>query len=124
MNISQFIIDNSQKALSIRFIENEKVLESKLSFEYLRISSPAQNAIKPGAKQNIISHKKDVQLNKIERVGKHGYRLIFNDNHNAIFSEDYLKIIANNVEERWQQYLAALKASGHTREAMIDFKQV
>ena len=121
MKINQFSFDNNQQ-LTITFSAAEGLIRKQLSFEYLRISSPekptGQNTL------SIISHKKDVTLVNIESVGKHGYRFIFNDNHSAIYSESYIEIIAFNYEERWQQYLADLKVSGHSREAMINIKQL
>lgn len=124
MKIKQLTINSSQQQLTIIFSINNEVIEKNLTFEYLRVSSPEQTSAKKNSGSNVISHKKDVRLQNIESVAKHGYRFIFNDSHSAIYSEDYIEAIAFNFEARWQQYLAALKASGHTREAMIDIKQV
>lgn len=124
MKVSQFIFDNSQQQLTLVLSGADGLVRKQLSFEYLRISSPEKSPTKPNTPQAIISHKKDVLLINIESVGKHGYRLIFNDSHSAIYGEDYLEIIAVNYDDRWQQYLSALKTSGHSREAMIDIKQV
>lgn len=124
MKVNQFILDNSQQLLTIVFANNEKTIEEQLSFEYLRISSPEQSSAKPNADLSLISHKKGVLLVNIESVAKHGYRFIFSDNHTAVYSEDYLETIALNFETLWQQYLSALKVSGHSRETMINFKQV
>jgi DUF971 family protein len=125
MTIERFILDNSQRMLSIEFSANSNIPDTALSFEYLRISSP-ENAVKK-TKNNqvaIISHKKDVALINIESVAKHGHRLIFDDSHSAIYSEETLQTLALEYEMRWKHYLNDLKASGHTREAMIDFKQL
>ena len=124
MKITQFTIDNNQRQLSLAFSTADGIIVKTLSFEYLRISTPLQASQKTNPSQSIISHKKDVLLSKIEGVGKHGYRLLFNDDHSAIYSEAYLEAIAFNYEARWQQYLSVLKSSGHSREAMIDFKQL
>ena len=72
----------------------------------------------------VTSHKKNVLLISIESVAKHGYRLIFDDDHSAIYSEDFLQTLALEHEIRWENYLSDLKDSGHSREAMIDFKQL
>ncbi|WP_057832575.1 gamma-butyrobetaine hydroxylase-like domain-containing protein [Colwellia sp. TT2012] len=125
MNITHFIIDNNQHNLAIEFAASQTIESALLSFEYLRISSPASSAKKlktgPAA---ITSHKKAVRLIKIESVAKHGYRLIFDDGHNAIYSGHYIQILAVEYDVRWQHYLTELKASGHSREAMIDIKQL
>jgi DUF971 family protein len=125
MKIQSFILDNDHKELCIEFVASEKVADVTLSFEYLRICSPENSAKKmKNGQATIISHKKDVVLINIESVAKHGYRLIFDDGHNAIYSEDTLQVIAVECEERWSHYLSELKASGHSREAMIDFKHL
>ena len=125
MNITHFVIDNNQHSLTIKFAASKASENTELSFEYLRISSPANSAKKLKSGQvAITSHKKAVLLVNIESVAKHGYRLIFDDDHSAIYSEEYLQVLAVEYKVRWPQYLAELKASGHSREAMIDIKQL
>ncbi len=125
MKIQNFILDNHLKKLAIEFASSMGVDNAQLSFEYLRISTPDNTAKKQSNGQvAVISHKKDVQLLNIESVAKHGYRLIFDDGHNAIYSEDTLLTLSAEFEVRWNNYLTDLKASGHSRETMIDFKQL
>ena len=125
MKITSFIIDNKPSNLLIEFSVSENIATTHLSFEYLRISTPASPAKKmKNGQAVIISHKKQVVLSSIEGVAKHGYRLIFDDGHTAIYSEDYIQTLTLEYEVRWQGYLNALQASGHSREAMIDIKQL
>ena len=125
MKITRFIIDNALHSLTIEFSASENIANAQLSFEYLRISSNASSAKKNKAGQvQVTSHKKNVLLVNIESVAKHGYRLIFNDGHSAIFSEEFIQTLAVEYETRWQDYLSELKNSGHSREAMIDIKQL
>jgi DUF971 family protein len=125
MKIQSFILDNDQRKLMVEFSANEKITATELSFEYLRISSPDSSAKKmKNGQVAVISHKKNVLLTAIESVAKHGYRLIFDDGHSALYSEDTLQTLVLEYEQRWHNYLAELKASGHSREAMIDFKQL
>ena len=122
MIISHFIIDKVERKLSLLVNLADAQAETYLlSFEYLRISSPNDAARK---NQTIISHKKQVQLLAIEPVAKHGFRFIFDDQHNAIYSDDYLLSLIQEREARWQTYLDELMKSGHSREAMIAVKQV
>tara|TARA_B110000467_G_C18330334_1_gene492543 strand:+ start:2537 stop:2896 length:360 start_codon:yes stop_codon:yes gene_type:complete len=119
MKIQRFVINTTDKSLSFILEKNSSPMQShQLSFEYLRISSPAKK------NQSVISHQKQVKLLAIENVAKHGYRLIFDDNHSAIYSEDYLLKLINEQESRWSAYLSELRDSGHSREAMIEIKQV
>lgn len=125
MKIQRFVIDSSLKKLVIEFSSTENSNNAELSFEYLRISSPSNPAKKQKNGQvAIVCHKKEVVLTHIECVAKHGYRLIFDDGHNAIYSEETIQTLVLEHEERWSSYLSELKASGHSREAMIDFKQL
>ena len=125
MKITHFIIDNVEKSLTVEFSINENITNIVLSFEYLRISSPIDSAKKmKNGQVAIISHKKQVNLVNIERVAKYGYRLIFNDDHSAIYSEAYIHTLAIEHDMRWQAYLDKLKVSGHSREAMIEIKQL
>ncbi len=105
------------KALLIIAWKNNNIPDSSLSYEYLRIST--EQPVK-----KVISHKKQVQLLTIEPVGKHGFRLCFDDSYRAIYSVSFLIELARNYQQRWQQYLDDIKASGHSREMSIDIKQL
>ncbi|TMM47677.1 gamma-butyrobetaine hydroxylase-like domain-containing protein [Colwellia ponticola] len=124
MKINRFIIDNALHTLTIEFSADADITNAQLSVEYLRISSPVSSVKKPNTGQHIISHKKSVALLTIENVAKHGYRFIFDDGHSAIYSVQYLKTLVIEQESRWQQYLNELKTSGHSRDTMIDIKQL
>jgi DUF971 family protein len=117
MNITSFNINNTENNLTIKFV-NSKV--AQLSFEYLRVFTPTAG----NKQQALVSHKKSIKLTAIENIGKHGYRLIFNDQHSAIYSSDYLELLIKEHDQRWQHYLGELKASGHSREAMINITQL
>lgn len=117
MNITGFIINNTEKNLTIK-LTNSKV--AQLTFEYLRVFTPSIG----NKQQALVSHKKSVKLTHIENVSKHGFRLIFDDQHSAIYPSEYLQVLITEYEERWQHYLNELKASGHSREAMIDITQL
>lgn len=119
MPIKQFTISHNDASLTIYFTNGESAC---LGFEYLRVfSPPITNAAKP---QALVTHKKRVQLITIEPVGKHGYRLVFDDQHSAIYCTEYLLQLIQEEQQRWQDYLTELQASGHSREAMIDITQL
>lgn len=119
MDIKSFIVNASKKSLTITFV-NGKV--ACLRVEYLRIFTPkANNSAKP---ETLVTHKKAVTLTAIENVGKHGYRFNFDDQHSDIYSAEYLLLLINEYEQRWQHYLTELKASGHYRETMISITQL
>jgi DUF971 family protein len=115
LTISRFIIHTKQQQLAWQFSSKEIC---QLPFEYLRVCSPLNSA------KQLVAHKKAVQLIRIESVGKHGYRLIFDDGHSAIYSIAYLGELFNNQRSRWAQYLEQLQQSGQSREAKIDIRQL
>ncbi len=121
MQVEQLNIDQSKGELTLSFADN---FQQILSFEFLRVYSPDEQTSVKGKPKPPVSHKKQVQLLAIEPVAKHGYRFIFDDQHNAIYSALLLNEYAHNKNRLWQQYVDALKLTGHSREAMIDIKQV
>ncbi len=117
MNITTLTINKVENTLTIQCDDRK---EFQLSFEYLRVLSPTLT----NKQQAIVSHKKTVKLSTIENVGKHGYRFIFDDQHSAIYSSDYLELLIKEHDQRWQEYLNELKTSGHSREAIINITQI
>ena len=117
MIITGFIINNVEKNLTINSVNSK---DAQLSFEYLRVFTPTAG----NKQQALASHKKTVMLTAIENIGKHGYRLTFDDLHSAIYSSEYFEQLITEYDQRWQHYLSELKASGHSREAMINITQL
>lgn len=117
MNISNFTINIVEKTLTITCVNSKS---TQLSFEYLRVFSPSTG----NKQQPLVTHKKLITLTTIENVGKHGYRLVFDDQHSAIYSSEYLELLVKEHTQRWQHYLSEIKASGHSREEMINITQL
>lgn len=117
MIITGFIINNTEKNLTLNIAKSEV---AQLSFEYLRVFTPTTGK----QKKALVSHKKSITLTTIENVGKHGYRLAFDDGHSAIYCSDYIELLMKEHNQRWQHYLGELKASGHSREVMINITQL
>lgn len=121
MQISEFKLNNKASELTLSFSDN---FMQALSYEFLRVYSPIEQTSVKGKPKPPVSHKKQVQILAIEPVAKHGYRFIFDDQHSAIYPALLLNEYAHNKNRLWQEYLDALKLTGHSREAMIDIKQV
>jgi DUF971 family protein len=119
MSIKHFLINTNEKSITIDFIYGDTAC---LSFEYLRVFTPSSSH--SPKQQSLVTHKKVVLLTAIENVGKHGYRMIFDDQHSAIYSPDYIALLVKEHKQRWQHYLTELKASGHSREVMIGITQL
>lgn len=110
--ITRFVLHTKSYHLTIETNQQEPW---QLSYEYLRVFSPAQIASK-----QVIGNKKLVQLNTIENVGKHGFRLNFDDHHSCIFTLDDFVNLTTNQERNWQKYEELLANHKMTREAKID----
>lgn len=119
--VTQFVLCTSSNHLTIMFSDESKY---NVSYEFLRVLSPSKPAGKTGANNATVCHKKTVKLLKIESVGKHGYRMIFDDQHQAIYSQELLLQLCQNHNQLWQQYLDDIKANGLSREGMINFTEV
>jgi len=119
--ITHFVLDPAAGSLAVTINDKETF---NYGYEYLRVLSPNRAKGKPGAVVPPVSHKKQVKLLTVEAVGKHGYRLCFDDQHQAIYSPELLIELAKNHDVLWQAYLDELKSTGHSREAMIDITQV
>jgi len=119
--VTQFVLCTSSNHLTIMFSDESKY---NVSYEFIRVLSPSKPAGKPGANNAAVCHKKTVKLLKIESVGKHGYRMIFDDQHQAIYSQELLLQLCQNYNQLWQQYLDEIKANGLSREGMINFTEV
>lgn len=126
MKISKLKVDKQKANLIINFIGDDKQETSvSLSFEYLRvITLPSSKNTSKQGNESIVSHKKGVTIVNIESVAKHGYRFIFDDGHSIVYDVHELHVLALEYETLWAHYLKDLKASGHSREVMIDFKQL
>lgn len=120
MSIIQFSISSKQKKLTLSFDDN---LQIGLSFEYLRVFSPAVAKPKQANTSPKVFHKKNVLLTLIEPLGKYGHRLVFDDQHSAIFSDDIFINLYENYEINWQQYCNSLTSS-QNRESSINFVEV
>ena len=120
MSIIQFSISSKEKKLTLSFDNNLQLI---FDFEYLRVFSPA--AVKPKQSNTTpeVFHKKNIQLIRIESLGKYGHRLVFDDQHSAIFSEELFVNLYEKHEINWQKYCDNLTSS-QNRESAINFVEV
>lgn len=122
-SISRFLLDNTARTLTIEFNSDERSFDESVNFtyEFLRVC-PVERS--PKKASSVVSHKKNVLLLAIESVGKHGYRLIFDDKFDTILSVNDFITYGEQLDALWNEYLQELKKSGHTREATFDIKQL
>lgn len=91
----------------------------QLPAEYLRVESPSAEVRGHGASTKVlVAGKKQVAIDRIERVGRYAVRLVFDDGHDTgLYSWDYLAELGRERAKRWFEYESRLKAAGLKREA-------
>jgi len=93
-----------------------------LPFEYLRVFSPSAEVRGHGPGQEVLQiGKENVRVESIEPVGNYALRFFFDDGHNSgLYTWEYLCELGTNQADKWQDYLAQLKAAGHDRQDCKD----
>ena len=93
-------------------------LRHELDAEYLRVSSPSAEVQGHGSEGGELpTGKQHVRITGIEKAGNYALRLTFSDSHDSgIYSWTYLKQLAVEKEQRWQEYLIELRKLRVTRE--------
>jgi DUF971 family protein len=106
----------AERVLSVSFDDGASY---KLPAEYLRVESPSAEVQGHGAATKVlVAGKKQVAIDRIERVGRYAVRLVFDDGHDTgLYSWDYLAELGRERTKRWFEYESRLKAAGLTREA-------
>lgn len=90
----------------------------EISAELLRVESPsAEVQGHSSGQKKIIAGRRFVGITAIEPVGNYAVKLIFDDLHDTgLYSWQYLYKLGRNQDKLWEDYLAALKSHGLTRE--------
>lgn len=115
--VTSIKLKRKSKILEVEFNHDEKF---QLSCEFLRVHSPSAE-VQGHGNPVLISHKKNVNITKIEAVGQYAVKLTFDDGHDTgIYSWQLLYQFAKNYAELWQNYLANLRAAKTSREPLID----
>lgn len=120
MDITKFTLNEAANTLSIVIAPNR---ELNYSFEFLRVFSPSEWKKSQPATPKVF-HKKQVKLTRIESVGKHGYRLLFDDTYQDLFSAEYLIDMASQHQALWSKYLEQTNNAANNREQAINIKQL
>lgn len=90
----------------------------RLPAEYLRVHSPSAEVQGHGPNQRVlVAGKSAVGIDGVEPIGHYAVLLRFDDGHaTGIYSWDTLYRLGREQAERWDVYLAALKAAGLSRD--------
>lgn len=111
---------------SIRLHRKARVLEVawadgsrfQLPCEYLRVFSPSAELRGHGlAEPMLIGGKREVNIERVEPVGRYAVRLVFDDGHNTgLYTWDVLHDLGNRQAEHWARYLHRLEDIGMSRD--------
>jgi DUF971 family protein len=116
----------AHRPTEIRLKKEEKILEVdfdngkkfNLPAELLRVESPSAEVQGHGpSDKKVIAGRRHVGIMGVEAVGNYAVRIQFDDLHDTgIFSWNTLYHFGEHQDEIWENYLAALKIRGLSRD--------
>ena len=125
-SITRFTVDMKNKQLRLTANNQGKSEDETMCFsmEFLRVIDHEADEQRANKKANstLVTNRKDVLLLTIESLGKHGFRLLFDDKFQKIVTVEDLLYLHAEQAELWRQYLSDIKLSGLTRETAIEIK--
>ena len=114
MQPTKITVRKDRKSLEIEFDDDQKF---EFSAEILRVLSPSAEVQGHSPEQRkTVGGKKNVEIMKVEPIGNYAIRITFDDMHDTgLFSWAYFKELGENLDDRWQEYLAELTEKGMSR---------
>ncbi len=109
------VVRKAEKMLVVAF-EDGRTFE--LPAELLRVESPSAEVQGHGpGEKTLVAGRSQVGIIGVEPVGNYAVKIVFDDLHDSgIFTWDYLYDLGENRDRVWADYLAALAASGLSRD--------
>jgi len=97
----------------------------RIPCELLRVFSPSAEVRGHSAdERKLVTGKKYVNVESIERVGNYAIKIVFDDGHDTgIYSWDYLEELGTQQETYWQRYLDEIKIANSSRLPQISIGQ-
>jgi DUF971 family protein len=110
------------QALELEYEGGERY---RLSSEYLRVYSPSAEVRGHGPGQEVLqTGKQNVAITAVRPVGNYALQLVFDDGHDTgLYAWDYLYQLCREREQRWQDYLDRLRATGASRDPDVQVIQ-
>ena len=107
-------LDDSATLLTLRY---DSGVRFELTAEYLRVLAPSADVQgHGGVGGQLVTGKRGVTIDAVERVGNYAVRLHFSDgHHNGIYTWKTLLSLGVNREQNWSRYLSRLAAAGAGR---------
>lgn len=106
----------SERRLLVTFSDG---FQASLPAEYLRVHSPSAEVQGHSASERVlVTGKEQVNIERVEPVGRYAVRLVFDDGHNTgLFTWPILYELGRDQERNWQRYLERLEKAGASRKA-------
>jgi DUF971 family protein len=104
----------ASRVLAVSFDDGSRF---ELPFEYLRVHSPSAEVKGHGGGEGVlVTGKENVQVVRVEPVGRYAVRLVFDDGHDTgLYTWDYLHELGREQDRKWRAYLDRLAARGYPR---------
>ncbi|MCX7946385.1 MAG: DUF971 domain-containing protein [Hydrogenophilus sp.] len=104
-----------EKKLEIAFADEAPFLHPA---EYLRVWSPSSEVMGHAPSQATLqTGKRHIGIDAIEAVGHYALKLRFSDGHDTgFFTWSYLRLLGEEHDRRWAEYLTRLAAAGGSRD--------
>lgn len=117
--VSKLHYHRLSKRLDVSFADG---LQAQLSAECLRVLSPSAE-VRGHGNPVLVANKRDVGIRQILPVGHYAVRLVFDDGHDSgLYSWQYLRQLATEYEQLWQDYLQRLKAANAVRDSKLEIR--
>jgi len=97
----------------------------RIPCELLRVFSPSAEVRGHSPEERkLVTGKKYVNIESIERIGNYAIKIVFDDGHDTgIFSWDYLEEVGTQQAEFWKRYLDEIKIANSSRLPQISVGQ-
>lgn len=118
LRVTKLHYSRSRRRLDIAF---EDGAAYTLSAEFLRVFSPSAEVRGHGPGQETLqTGKSSVGISAIHPVGHYAVQITFDDGHDSgLYSWQYLRDLAEQQDQYWQQYLRQLEAEGKSRDPEV-----
>ncbi len=116
---TEITLRREQRLLVLHF-DDGAVFE--LPCEYLRVYSPSAEVQGHHGEGAVLQVGKEaVNITDIKQIGQYAIKLFFDDKHRSgLFTWQYLYNLGARQDALWADYLARLKAAGHTHRDITE----
>ena len=114
MQPTKITVRKDRKSLEIVFDDDQTF---EFSAEILRVLSPSAEVQGHSPEQRkTVGGKKNVEIMKVDPIGNYAIRITFDDMHDTgLFSWAYFRELGENLDNRWEEYIAELAEKGMNR---------